>query len=103
MEKTCQKRCPVTPEFPPKQHEQNRRASINHKQCNAPAGILLTEEQVKRDFHEWENGTSLRGWLVRGKAKRSGRDPIDGQLVPAVVDISGLPYPRGPKPSQHQK
>src|SRR5207253_5693457 len=48
-----------------------------------------------------EHWASLNGGLVRLKTKSAVGDPVDGQLVPMIVYITGVPSPGWPKVKKH--
>src|SRR6266403_4800251 len=97
VEQTSQKGRPVAPKLPGEKNKQQASTGIEEKKRDAPPGIVLSKQQVERNLQEREDRASLNGRLARLRTKSAVGDPVDRQLVPVVLDMTGVPNPGGPK------
>ena len=97
IEDARQDSCPISPQPASQQNEKSACESIKDKERNAPARVSLAEEKVKGDFEKREDGTTLDSRLVGHETKGPGRDQVDRQFIPVVLDQSGLPDPHRPE------
>src|SRR4029079_1013381 len=101
VEHASQQSRPVAPKLPGEKNKQQASTDIDEKQRDAPRGIVLSKQQVEGNLQEREDWASLNGWLVGLKTKSPVGDPVDCQLVPVVMYLTGVPKPVRPKAEKH--